>query len=351
MRHLLDPMHCEKNLCEIFICTLFGETNGVKCREDMQARGIRRHLHLQPNPDGVTYFMPDAPHVFNWQEKDEFLKVLKSIKFPSNYVGSLKQRLEDGKLSGLKTHDFHILMQQVLPICLKNLGTPSVVGAIMRVSRVFRKICSKVVDSRTKAQMMEDVAESISALEKELPPLVFVMMMHLPIHLVEELFICGPVHTCWMYPFERYMKTLKGYVKNKARPEGSMANGYLREESIGFLNEYLAEYTPTTKRAWDENEEPTMNDEILEGTKRDRPMSSDFLKLIHGFLLDNNEHMEDYRRYVSVAKLISETNCYRRHEVSCVLYVKGCLVNVANFFFLRVNFSVRMSAAVLISVV
>ena len=151
-------------------------------------------------------------------------------------------------------------------------------------------------------------------------------------------------------PFDRYMKMLKRYIKNKARPEGSMANGYLREESIGFLNEYLAEYTPTTKRAWDEIEEPTMNDEILEGTKRDRPMSPDFLKLIHGFLLDNSKHMEDYRRYVSVATLTSETNCYRRHEVSCILYVKGCLVSIANFFFSRVNFSVRMFVAVLISV-
>jgi len=43
------------------------------------------------------------------------------------------------------------------------------------------------------------------------------------------------------------MKGLKGFVKNKARPKGSMAYNYLREESIGFINEYLFEYTPTTK--------------------------------------------------------------------------------------------------------
>lgn len=83
------------------------------------------------------------------------------------------------------------------------------------------------------------------------------------------------------------MKALKGFVKNKAKPEGSMAYGYQREESIGFLNEYLAEYTPTRKRAWDENEEPTMYDEVLEGGKRDRHMSISFKKLIHGFVLDN----------------------------------------------------------------
>jgi len=169
----------------------------------------------------------------------------------------------------------------------------------MRISRVFQKICSKVVDSQSKAQMMDDVVESICTLEKEMLPSVFVVMMHLQIHLVEELFLCGPVHTRWMYPFERYMKTLKGFVKNKAKPKGSMAYGYLKEESIGFLNEYLSKYTPTTKRAWDDNEEPAIYDEILEGGKRDRPMSLHFQKLIHGFILDSTEHMDIYRRCCS----------------------------------------------------
>ena len=167
----------------------------------------------------------------------------------------------------------------------------------MRVSRLFRVITAKVVDVNQKVVMLEDVAETICLLEKELPPSVFVIMMHLPVHLVEELYICGPVHTRWMYPFERYMKGLKGFVKNKAKPEGSMANGYLREESIGFLNENLSEYTPTTKRAWDDKEEPAMFDEILEGGKRDRVMSPEFMKFIHGFVLKNTEHMAPYRRY------------------------------------------------------
>ena len=41
-----------------------------------------------------------------------------------------------------------------------------------------------------------------------------------------------------------------------------------------------------------------MYDEILEGVKRDRPMTPEFQKLIHGFVLDNTAHMEPYQRYV-----------------------------------------------------
>ncbi len=303
-------MHCEKNICENLLRTLFGETDGAKSREDMRVRGIRNHLHLQRNPDGHTYFKPDAPYVLTKEHRQEFLSTLGELKFPSGYVGALSRRIQDGMLRGLKTHDFHILLQQVIPLCLRNVGNPKVVGAIMRVSRLFRNICAKVVDVDQKVVMLEDVAETICCLEKELPPSVFVIMMHLPIHLVEELFICGPVHTRWMYPFERYMKGLKGFVKNKAKPEGSMANGYLREESIGFLNEYLSEYTPTTKRAWDDKEEPAMYDEILEGVKRDRVMTAEFLKLIHGFVLDNTEHMDPYKRYNLTLSDVGKSELY-----------------------------------------
>ena len=117
----------------------------------------------------------------------------------------------------------------------------------MYASRIFYRICAKVVDVSQKERMLEDVAKTICSLEKELLPSVFFIMMYMPIYLVEEIFICGLVHMRWMYPFEWYMKGLKGFVTNKAKPEGSMAVVYLKEESIRFLNEYLSKYTPTTK--------------------------------------------------------------------------------------------------------
>jgi len=73
----------------------------------------------------------------------------------------------------LKTHDFHILLQQVLLICLRTIGNLRVLGAIMRVCKVFRKICAKVVDLEKKVQMMEDVPENICTLDKKTPPINF----------------------------------------------------------------------------------------------------------------------------------------------------------------------------------
>ena len=68
-------------------------------------------------------------------------------------------------------------------------------------------------------------------LEKVFPPSFFDIMSHLPIHLVQQLDICGPVHSRWMYPMERYLKRLKGYVGQRAQPEGSMAREYIIDEA------------------------------------------------------------------------------------------------------------------------
>ena len=42
-----------------------------------------------------------------------------------------------------------------------------------------------------------------------------------------------------MYPIERYLRRLKSYVKNKARPEGSIAEGYIAQECLHFCSRYL----------------------------------------------------------------------------------------------------------------
>jgi hypothetical protein len=48
-----------------------------------------------------------------------------------------------------------------------------------------------------------------------------------------------------MYPMEHYMRTLKGYVRNKARPKGSMAKGYTIEEALKFCTKCLQNFTTT----------------------------------------------------------------------------------------------------------
>ena len=56
--------------------------------------------------------------------------------------------------------------------------------------------------------------------------------------------MCGPVYLRWMYPNERFMKILKGYVKNRYRPEGCIAERYLVEEASDFCTNFLKNVDP-----------------------------------------------------------------------------------------------------------
>ncbi|WCJ25500.1 hypothetical protein M5689_007379 [Euphorbia peplus] len=55
-------------------------------------------------------------------------------------------------------------------------------------------------------------------------------MVHLAVHLATEAKLAGPVQYRWMYPIERFLRKLKCYVRNKSRPEGSIAEGEHEQE-------------------------------------------------------------------------------------------------------------------------
>jgi hypothetical protein len=71
------------------------------------------------------------------------------------------------------------------------------------------------------------------------PPAFFDIMIHLHVHLAEEAKLGGPVCYRWMCLVERYLRTVKEYVKNKAHPEGSIAEGYILKECLTFCSRFL----------------------------------------------------------------------------------------------------------------
>ena len=181
-------------------------------------------------------------------------------------------------------------------MAVRNLLSEEVRVAIIKMCRVFQRICEKEVREDALDALMRDVVMATCVLEKEFPPTFLNVMAHLPVHLVEQLFICGPVHCRWMYPIERYMKTLKDYVRTTAHPEGSMAEGYRLEDTLGFCTEYMQRHSATTHRVWDPNEDAIMNDEILRLNEHSkRRMSDDVRGYAHAFVIDNAPCLEPWR--------------------------------------------------------
>ena len=113
-------------------------------------------------------------------------------------------------------------------------------NAICRLSFFFNALCSKVVDVPSIDELQNEIVVTLCLFEKYFPPSFFDIMVHLTVHLVIEVRLCGPVYFRWMYPFERFMKVLKGYVRNRTRPEGCITECYIAEEGIEFCTEYLS---------------------------------------------------------------------------------------------------------------
>jgi hypothetical protein len=170
-------------------------------------------------------FKPIASYVLLPEELKTFLSRLKSLKVPSEYYDLTGRHIMEKKLGSMKSHDWHMLMQQLMPLALRGLMQPHVQLALMGLSRVFRIICAKVWDPRDFQALRNDVATTLSLLEWELPVAFFDIMTHLTLHVVKELDVCGPVHARWMYPIERALKMFKTYVRIRACLEASMAEG------------------------------------------------------------------------------------------------------------------------------
>ncbi|XP_068472457.1 uncharacterized protein [Phaseolus vulgaris] len=245
VRHCIDVMHVEKNVCDSIIGTLIdiqGKTkDGVNARLDMVEMGIREQL--APQSHGKRTYLPPACHTLSKQEKKSFCEFLQGVKVPLGYSSNFKRlvSMKDLRLIGLKSHDCHVLMQQILPVAIRNILPKNVRYALTRLCFFFNAICSKVLDPEKLDQLQNDVVVILCQLEMYFPPSFFDIMVHLIIHLVREIKICGPVFLRWMYPMERYMKILKGYVKNQYRPEASIVERYIAEEAIEFCTEYLSE--------------------------------------------------------------------------------------------------------------
>ncbi|XP_004293089.1 PREDICTED: uncharacterized protein LOC101311944 [Fragaria vesca subsp. vesca] len=243
VRHILDVMHIEKNCCDAIIGTLLnipGKTkDGAACRLDMVDMGIKTDLKVVAGEKKAK--LPLASWNLLHHEKKIVCRSFFGMSVPTRFSSNISNlvSMEDLKMVGLKSHDCHTVMQYLLPVALRSVLEKPVRYAIIRFCLFFKAICSKVIDVSRLKQMQADLVDTVCLLEKFFPPSFFDIMIHLTVHLVREVEWCGLVFFRWMFPFERYMKELKGYVKNQHFPEGCMAEKYIVEEAVEYLEERI----------------------------------------------------------------------------------------------------------------
>jgi hypothetical protein len=117
LMHNIDVMHQECNMGESIISTLLGFPGKTKdnrnARQDLVELCNRPSLELKVNGG-----KPCASFCLKPQQKKEVMWWMKRLKFPNGYAVGLRRSVNMmiGKLNGLKSHDYHIIMERLLPV-------------------------------------------------------------------------------------------------------------------------------------------------------------------------------------------------------------------------------------------
>ncbi|XP_035546617.1 uncharacterized protein LOC118348652 [Juglans regia] len=240
LKHNLDVMHIEKNICDNVLGTLLnieGKTkDSANARRDLENIGIRKELHLVHDGDRIS--MSLACYMLNLNERRNFCAWLSVVKFPDGFASNIGRcvNVSEGKIKGMKSHDCHIFMQALLPVVIGGLLQPNVRQALIDLSSFFKELCSRTLTLSVLHRLQANIPIILCKLEMIFPPAFFDIMVHLAIHLPEEALLAGPVQYRWMYPFERYLGKFKRYVRNRACPEGSITEAYVHLEYITERN-------------------------------------------------------------------------------------------------------------------
>ena len=309
LRHNLDVMHIEKIYVSTFLvhflALLERQKDTINARLDLEDMGIRRHLHLKHNGD--SYNFPHAPYTMNKTQKVAFCDFLRSVKFPDGYVSNLATCFStDGcNLQALKTHDCHILLQRILPVAIRGIMSKDIYEALAELGIFFQQLCAKTLKLDVLQRMKVEIPIILCKLEKIFPPSFFDVMLHLAIHLPDEAILRGPVQYGWMYPVERRLYTLKRFVRNMARPEGSIAEAYVANECLTACSRYFDDVDTRHNREGRNKERVDLSRgkfyvfqhgvELL-GAPRITYLQDDYDKMVW-YVLNNCSEVEPYIKY------------------------------------------------------
>jgi hypothetical protein len=91
--------------------------DNVKARLDIETICDRPKLVMKTPADGKRWKKGMADYVLKREYRKEVLQWMKMLKFPDGYAANLSRgvNLQTMKVLGIKSHDFHIWIERILP--------------------------------------------------------------------------------------------------------------------------------------------------------------------------------------------------------------------------------------------
>ncbi|KAM6556619.1 hypothetical protein CsatB_003638 [Cannabis sativa] len=113
---------------------------------------------------------------------------IKSVRFPDSFVANLDKNvnLDTGKISGLKSHDCHVLLQRLLSACICKFLKKEIRDTIIELCVYFKQLCSRTLNVSDLEKMQTNILTILCKLETIFPPAFFDIMVHVVMHLFKE---------------------------------------------------------------------------------------------------------------------------------------------------------------------
>jgi hypothetical protein len=139
-------MHQERNVVEsiVMACMIFPEKSkdNKQVRKDLAVICHRPSLHLSAR--GTK---PQALFHMKAKERKEVMMWMKNLKFPDRFATGFRRavNLKTEKLTGVKSHNYHIIMECLLPNRLHGYVHKDVWKTLTELSYFYRQMCAKEI--------------------------------------------------------------------------------------------------------------------------------------------------------------------------------------------------------------
>lgn len=124
-----------------------------------------------------------------------FCNRLSKFRGPDGYCSNISHcvSVDPPVIGGLKSHDHHVLHQNLLHVSLRGFLPKGLRFAISRLCNYFKRLCQRVIYPEKLISLECELVETLCQLERYFPLSLFDIMFHLPIHLAREARLGGPV--------------------------------------------------------------------------------------------------------------------------------------------------------------
>ncbi|KAK1422943.1 hypothetical protein QVD17_18233 [Tagetes erecta] len=281
LKHNLDVMHIERNVCDSLLGTLLMNDktkDTTNARVDLKKLKIRKTQWLEQK--GNKYYKPHPKFSFKVSDRKLFCQFIKKVKLPDGFGSNISKRVTDNNtnITGLKSHDCHILMQRLLPIGVRGFLAKDTCTPIVDLCTFFKQLCSRTL-------LVEDMKKAKDAIPTKMGSLTEDLKKEYECQneALGEEGSFSQLHPRDVSIFEKVMGPRRGHIKGigpkpsstspsvvtredeqvtppsltQAQVESLFQNPFFRDQFTQFMTSYKApnEGDEDDTNEWDENDD------------------------------------------------------------------------------------------------